>query len=123
MQGAESARVVLEHLFASVRIVSVDRVAQILASHRSTVRPADDDHPAVPLDRVPAALLLLLTRSSGCLIEGRRLASFGQAVLDGAHPDGQRIVISMTKFVTETKHLPDTFQDTHHLVPQCCSHR
>ena len=41
MQGAESARVVLEHLFASVRIVSVDRVAQILASHRSTVRPAE----------------------------------------------------------------------------------
>jgi len=61
--GAEGARVVLEHLFAKGGVVTVERVVQILASQRSTLRLANP----LPLDWVPAAIMLLLSRTSGGL--------------------------------------------------------
>jgi len=63
VRGADSARVVLEKLFASGSAVTVERVVKILPSNRSTLKPA---HP-LPLESVSAALLLLMSRTSGGL--------------------------------------------------------
>lgn len=61
--GADSARHVLEHLFSSGSAVTVERVAKILSSTRSALRPVNP----LPSESVPAALLLLMSRTFGGL--------------------------------------------------------
>lgn len=63
VQGAESALTLLQQLFCKGGAVTVDKVVQILKSSRSTLRPKS------PLlaESVPAALLLLISRTGGGL--------------------------------------------------------
>lgn len=61
--GADSARVLLEQLFALGSAVTLKRVVKILPSTWSTLRPVTP----LPLESVPAALLLLISRTSGGL--------------------------------------------------------
>lgn len=70
IKAAETARLVLETLFAKGDTATVDRVHRILTAHQSNFRCG----PQVTADKVPMALLLLLKRSLGGLTveAGRR---------------------------------------------------
>mmetsp|Transcript_98411 Transcript_98411/g.179735 ORF Transcript_98411/g.179735 Transcript_98411/m.179735 type:complete len:342 (+) Transcript_98411:14-1039(+) len=62
-QGGESARCILEQLFAKSGYASLDRVVQALTSRKSNLRQG----PALAADEAPAALMLLAIRTSGGL--------------------------------------------------------
>lgn len=64
VRGADSARLLLEQLFAKGSSVTVERVVQILTSNRSTLRLAQP----LPAENVPAALLLLVSRTADGLV-------------------------------------------------------
>jgi len=63
VRGAESARVALEQLFETEGVVTLERVAQVLTSNRCAVRPSRQ----LPLESVPAVLLMLISRTLGGL--------------------------------------------------------
>lgn len=63
VRGADSACSILEKLLTNSRSVCVDRVLQVLASRRSSLRQRNP----LPSEDAPAALLLLLCRAMGGL--------------------------------------------------------